>query len=292
MNIQNIPAELILKYDSQTMLAKSIYDEIIKNGDLVLLEPMNDKKIALIHNIIRNYDNLTSFTINNNGKKQIVIRPFLIEEIDEEKTRISAKHNFYYEYYALALMDNKKLLQLQTVKNSTYSKIGMIYYRMSKYKTGLEEENLKKKAITYFTVANALAKEIDEKFVKFDLEDFIDKIKNSIDMGELEDLPYNYDIENMDEIIVCINKGMNLDEICSYFNFDETKRNELALISAKNAYLSGFSSLGDKYIKLVESSKNKSNLVKKELMRIRNNKKLYLKKIVRDKGKLSFVKLK
>ena len=143
------------------------------------------------------------------------------------------------------------------------------------------KRNKKDLALDYFIVANYLDAELD-------LENAIENLKQKIDALEYEknigieltedefinDLDEFYGIENFDEILYLIKKGLSITEICKLNNIDEDTKNIICLILAKKYYADDLEIIGDNYLKMVEKSKRNSE-TNKILQEVKNNKKFY-----------------
>ena len=99
-----------------------------------------------------------------------------------------------------------------------------------------------------------------------------EKNKNDIDF-QYED---NYGIDDFEDINnVIMDTKLGLDEYLETLSFSDDEKNIIKLIYARKYYLYSLYDMGDKFIRSVESSKNKSSKVIKILNEIKINKRKY-----------------
>ena len=123
-------------------------------------------------------------------------------------------------------------------------------------------------ALLYYTIAESL-NPTNKK---------ITKLKNGLLNSKAVDFAnrVNYNVNNLEEIITLYNNHVSLDEACERYNLTDEEKDIVYLVVAKEYYHEGLEKLGDKYLKLVEKSSNKSKYVNYLINEIKKNKKFYL----------------
>ena len=263
------------EFSSYHDLVSYIKNKLYKTKGIILLDHMNAKKRKYIHNLIDNIKNISSFSIGYNSTRRIVIRYDLKEDninINEliNLGNISYKNKDYINCINIF----KKLLANGVINVSfIYAKIGLSYIKL----------NNSEEALDYLIVANILNKSQNKKFN-------LDSLINAINSGNLynekevldmsvEDFSSSFDdfqINNVNEIIDLIITNKNtIKDICSKYNLSDEEINIIKLLIAKNYYTDSYYDIGDRYLKEVEKSKNKSKRVNKLLNEVRKNKLFY-----------------
>lgn len=263
------------EFSSYHDLVSYIKNKLYKTKGIILLDHMNTKKRKYIHNLIDNIKNISSFSIGYNSTRRIVIRYDLKEDnIDINELINLGNISYKNKDYINCINIFKKLLANGVINVSfIYAKIGLSYIKL----------NNSEEALDYLIVANILNKSQNKKF---DLDSIINAInsgnlyneKEVVDMS-VEDFSSSFDdfqINNVNEIIDLIITNKNtIKDICSKYNLSDEEINIIKLLIAKNYYTDSYYDIGDRYLKEVEKSKNKSKRVNKLLNEVRKNKLFY-----------------
>ena len=263
------------EFSSYHDLVSYIKNKLYKTKGIILLDHMNAKKRKYIHNLIDNIKNISSFSIGYNSTRRIVIRYDLKEDnIDINELINLGNISYKNKDYINCINIFKKLLANGVINVSfIYAKIGLSYIKL----------NNNEEALDYLIVANILNKSQNKKFN-------LDSLINAINSGNLynekevldmsvEDFSSSFDdfqINNVNEIIDLIITNKNtIKDICSKYNLSDEEINIIKLLIAKNYYTDSYYDIGDRYLKEVEKSKNKSKRVNKLLNEVRKNKLFY-----------------
>ena len=263
------------EFSSYHDLVSYIKNKLYKTKGIILLDHMNTKKRKYIHNLIDNIKNISSFSIGYNSTRRIVIRYDLKEDnIDINELINLGNISYKNKDYINCINIFKKLLANGVINVSfIYAKIGLSYIKL----------NNNEEALDYLIVANILNKSQNKKFN-------LDSLINAINSGNLynekevldmsvEDFSSSFDdfqINNVNEIIDLIITNKNtIKDICSKYNLSDEEINIIKLLIAKNYYTDSYYDIGDRYLKEVEKSKNKSKRVNKLLNEVRKNKLFY-----------------
>ena len=263
------------EFSSYHDLVSYIKNKLYKTKGIILLDHMNTKKRKYIHNLIDNIKNISSFSIGYNSTRRIVIRYDLKEDnIDINELINLGNISYKNKDYINCINIFKKLLANGVINVSfIYAKIGLSYIKL----------NNSEEALDYLIVANILNKSQNKKFN-------LDSLINAINSGNLynekevldmsvEDFSSSFDdfqINNVNEIIDLIITNKNtIKDICSKYNLSDEEINIIKLLIAKNYYTDSYYDIGDRYLKEVEKSKNKSKRVNKLLNEVRKNKLFY-----------------
>lgn len=281
--VENIPVVQIERRkpievrDSSKEFIASKREELINGSGMVLLRPMNKERRAEIHQIVKTYRDVASFSIGDGDDRRIVLRykPYIPEKINISKI-IKDGNDFYAKgQYESALNEYKKLLQFGNPPTMTYAKMGLIYLKIAR----------KDKAIDFLTVATKLSKERKETI---DFSDFIYKLQGKISDEDIKpkvimkekdfknDLVDNYGISCFQEIDNYVSvSNLDVETACRNINLDEENINLVKLIYAKKFYSQRNFDKGDEFINSVEKSENKNQKVIDALVQIKSNKKFY-----------------
>lgn len=267
-----------IDYDDSEFIHSKL-DKLYEKG-IILLRPMDAKRRKGIHNIVKGIPDVVSFSIGSDTNRQVVLRfmPFIEEYVDLPV--IAKKGNSAYSKgeYDDCIESYRKLLEFGHPKSWVYAKLGLAY--MKKFD--------KDTAINYLTIATELAKEeksdldftelIDSLRGFINPEDKKGRVKMSIkDFGH--DTENYYGIESMHELAELINSGINVDDACVTLGFNDEQKAIATLVLAKECYLQENYTIGDRYLRKVEKTKNKTKFVTSLLEEVRKNKIFYRNRV-------------
>lgn len=249
--------------------------ELRKNGILILDKMSGNARYHLVNAVKRTPD-VSCFTMKTD--KRVVLRymPRYDEYINWGDYMKRAEDTYNANDYNTCIEIYTTLSRLGVPKANIYARLGFCYYY-----TG--NRNL---AIDYLTVATDLGKQNNDD--SFDFTDMIndlkmldiDEVKPAVEFGvsEFKEDDCNDTIEDIEQIADDLCSGMSLSDICSQRGLNNQQKSIILITLAKEHYIQGNNEVGDKYLRIVERTKNKSEQVKKMLQNVTQNKKLYQNK--------------
>ena len=264
--------------DSEKEFIESKHELLLNGQGMVLLRPMNNERRKRIHDMVKEYPDMVSFSIGEGDNIQIVLRykPFIDEYVDV-KNLINMGNLAYKEgNYDSCIEDYLQLLQFGEPKAFVYAKLGLAY--MKKWEKDI--------AIDYFTIATQLSKQEDGQF---DFTELIASLNGLIDKEDKKprfrmrtedfgnDIQNHYGIENLDEITSYILEcGLDVETACQELGMTDEQIDTIRLIFAREFYSQGNYEKGDQFLKTVEKSKNKTKFTSKLFDEVRRNKRFYI----------------
>ena len=256
----------------------SKYEELLNNKGVILLKPMDNDRISRIIEMVKDYEDVVAFVIDDDNKKRIVLRyKPKSEYVDVSNILHTANKAYKDGDYDECIESSLQLLQIFAKPRSIiYFQLGISYLRKSQ----------KTLAIDYLIIANALTK---KENLNFDFSDMIDRLKGNISSEEekpqfkmtIKDFDYSdvsdcYGIDNFTEInSYIIESGLDVESACKQLGLVPEKIDIVNLIYAKCFYTQGNYHKGDLFLKSVETSQNKTKETKRIFEEIRKNKKFY-----------------
>ena len=274
--------------DSEKEFLESKHDLLLNGQGMILLRPMNSERRKRIHEMVKEYPDMVSFSIGEGENRQIVLRykPFIDEYVDV-KNLINMGNLAYKEgNYDSCIEDYLQLLQFGEPRAFVYAKLGLAY--MKKWD--------KEKATDYLTIATQLSKQ--EKG-EFDFTELIASLNGLIaqedkkprfrmkaeDFGN--DIQNHYGIENLDEITSYILEcGLDVESACKELDMTDEQIDTIRLIYAREFYSLGNYEKGDQFLNSVEKSKNKTKFTSKLFEEVRRNKRFYINRPKENSQKL------
>jgi len=278
--------------DKEVEFINNKYQQLIKNKGIILLKPMNSERRKIIHDIVQEYPDVTSFEIGKFENTKIVLKysPSLQENIDIEQLLNEAKTMHNSHNYTGALKKYLKALQISEPNPHIYGMLGLIYMKKGD----------KEKAIDYLTIATFFGTQ-GKKHYQCDYSELIDCLKGNLSTEERKPKFFmkksdfntsttNFNIENFDEINTYIlNSNKDVESACQELNMTDEKITKIKLLYAIEYYTQGEFTKGDEFLNDVEKSQNKSDFIKKQLEEIRKRKKFYKNRIQEQPKKLSLI---
>ena len=250
---------------------------------------MSSERRKVIHQIVKNYKDMVSFSIGEGENRQIVLKynPYVDERIDISSLLSEGKLAYEKGDYDLCIKNYLEILKIETPKIFVYTKLGLAYMKKGD----------KDKAIEYLTVVTELNKQ--EKG-NFDFTGLIDKLRGIIPeedkktMFKMEikefdnDIEDYYGIESFDEMSSYIQEsGLDVESACQNLNMTAEQIDIIRLIYAREFYSQGNYEKGDQFVNSVEKSKNKTKYTLKILEEIRKNKKFYINRTNKNQKQLA-----
>ena len=282
--------EIIFK--DKDMIDKKI--ELLRNGrSLVLLEPMSQERRDLIHDYIRRYSDIISYSIGKDDERRIVLRykTVVLDYININEICNKARDYLFEEKnYEEALKCYKLLLKIGHPKVKTYGEYGINLLKLHR-----TEE-----AVDALKIATILAK---DKGVNLDYTDVIEGITNKtpyedtkkkvkIEQKEFNDNNFvDLNSSFINDLIGLINENeINLEDACQKLNLNEEQINYVKLICARDYYYLNNQRQGDQLLKEVVKSKAKNKEIKALINEINASKKYYSNRLDSEKSQLVFKK--
>lgn len=264
--------------DSEKEFIESKHELLLNGQGIILLRPMNNERRKRIHDMVKEYPDMVSFSIGEGDNRQIVLRykPFIDEYVDVKKLINMGNLAYKEGNYDSCIEDYLQLLQFGEPRAFVYAKLGLAY--MKKWE--------KDTAIDYFTIATQLSKQEDGQF---DFTELIASLNGLIDEEDKKprfrmrtedfgnDVQNHYGIENLDEITSYIlESGLDVETACQELGLTNEQIDTIRLIYARYFYSQGNYEKGDQFLKSVEKSKNKTKFTSKLFEEVRRNKRFYI----------------
>lgn len=276
----NKPEKDLAYIQDEEYIARKV-EELNQKRGLVILKPMDSARRARIHEIVKKLPNATTFSIGEGSERRIVIRHLGNVYIPLKETIKIADEAYYKKDYQTALTAYLDLLGTNTPKTYIYAKVGLSYMKLW----------MINKAIDCLTIATELSKKNGEKFDFSDLlaslngNEELDEKKPKVNMSENEFYikEDNFGVERIDEMLE--HKELNdlsYEGACEELGFTYEEYLLSLLVLAKRAFANKEDEKGEKFLKMVEKSGNKSEKVKKKFSEVRTNKKFYKNRVVSD----------
>ena len=268
--------------NSINLYVERIINRLSIDNPIELLDNMEDTSLIEIQKILENNDKVKFFSINIEGKKRLIIKK-------HEKTSFKGFNNeteiinlakYYMQKHMWSesiMMRNKLICHHNNPYSYLYYHNGACYLRMNNIK----------EAIKYYEIASGVAKlegadkysELDDFICKLKYEESVQQKQPSINIDEgvfKKDLNDNYGIDIYNDIVALIEeKDLTLSEACSMFKLNDEKINMVKLMYARNYYSKCLFDSGDKLLKEVEKSSEKTPMIKSLMREIKTNKKYY-----------------
>lgn len=249
-------------------------NELKENRGLIVLKPMDNVRRKRIHNIVSHRREVVTFSIGSDTNRRIVLRFVGNVYVPVKETIKIADEAYYKKDYETALRTYLDILGTKSPKTFIYAKVGLTYMKMGK----------KEEAIEYLTVATELSKKNNERFDFSDLIASLDgtiweydkKPKVEFKLEEFNASEDNFGVDRIDEMLTYkeVNE-VDYETACEQMGFTYEEYLLSLLVLAKRAYENKHDDLGDKFLKMVEKSGNKSKKVVMKFQEVQKNKKFY-----------------
>lgn len=258
-------------------LVDRIHKELVREGGIILLEPMSLGSTKEIRSTAKKYRDIKVHTIGLGETQRLFLRYMKHERMDVSSIIREGKEAYWQRDYDFCIECFLQVLSVFTEpKAYIYSMLGLAY---------LKSSNIEK-AITYLTVATEVSKKEDRSF---DYTDLIAKLKG--ENNRKEEKPYFemqleefnnsdvqtlYGIENFDLIndhIVCT--GIDVETACKHFGLTGEQTDIVKLLYAREFFIRGYIEKGDEFLLSVDKSKNKTSIVIDLLYEMRKNRLFY-----------------
>lgn len=249
-------------------------EQLHNDRGLIVLKPMDNIRRKRIHNIIEDRKDATTFSIGEGDTRRIVIRYIGNVYVPLKETIKIADDAYYKGDYQTALRAYLDLLGTNSPKTYIYAKVGLTYMKMWKMDMAIE----------YLKVATELSKVNNEKF---DFSDLIASLDGTLDqedkkpkfkmkLSEFEGHLDNFGVDRFEEML--IHKEVNdltYEGACEELGFTYEEYLLSLLLLARRHFTNKQDDMGEKFLKMVEQSGNKSKKVIAKMEEVRRNKKFY-----------------
>ena len=265
--------------DPDRELIKEKREKLIREGGILRLDPMPSERRKKIHGIVKEYKDITSFSILEGEERQVLLRYKPNSHYLDYKNIIRNGNRAYRDndFDRCIYSYNLLLESANFPKPFIYGKIGLSYLKKGD----------KKKAIDYLTVATYLSKKQHDN--QSDYTELLEKIKSSnyeerkVVVKEEKKSQIknrtrenNYGINNFDEVIKFITENnIDIESSGIDLNLTEEERDIVKLIYAREFYKQGDLDSGDVYLNAVVKTPNKSPLVVSLIGELQKRKRFY-----------------
>lgn len=245
--------------------------ELANGKSIVVLPHMEYEKSKEVYEMITHFDNVICFTIEDEGKWRVVLRKK--KSIDDFVNISQLIENFQTQYVfhnnREALEYGRELLAIGKPNPGIYGKCGLILYYLGEYN----------EAIDCLTVANAMNRRkgwatnydtLLEQCKKRRRQSFQSKFG-----GSFKEL-FKSESGLINSLIELSRDGdFDIKEAVEKLGLDMEKISYAKLVYARDCYADGDFELGDKYLREVIKSRDKSDLLKLLIKNIRTNRLFY-----------------
>lgn len=262
--------------DSRKEFIAKKHSELLNTKSIIILKPMNNESRMKVHNIVKEYNDMISFSIDEGDNRRVVLKyQNPNSNIINIKDMVRQSAVYYKERkYDECIKINKEILaNVKRPRAQIYASLGTSYLKKNDIYTAIE----------YLTIATELSKnengyyKFDELIAKLKGEKYDDdtKVEFKIDENEFYVDEY-YGTTNFDEIIeYVLSSGLDVESACKEYGLNKEETDIVKLICAKKYYENGYDKKGKEFLKSVEQSTDKTSKVLKILEEIKRNKKIY-----------------
>ena len=255
------------------------YEELLDKKGVILLKPMANDKIDRILEMVENYQDMVAFVIDEGNKHQIVLRykPTINEYVDTNNLLKLGDQAYEEENYDECIANYSQLLQIKTnPKSRIYSKLGLAYMKKRQIPLAIDylriATNLSKTENSIYDFTELIA-DLKGKMSSEDRKPIFRMTQKDFDYSDVNDY---YGIDNFDEINAFINESeSDVETACEQLGLSFEEIDIIKLIYAREFYFQEKYEKGDKFLKSVEKSKNKTKYTKEIFEEVRKNKRFY-----------------
>lgn len=251
---------------------KGKINSLNKDNPLVITKPMIDREIDSMKQRLDQLGFSDYLTVGITGQKMLALIYRNPRALGIHTYLDIIRESFKNKDYDRCIRYGKQLIaRSNNLKAQPFYSVGIAYLK----------KNDINNARNYLLVSQKL-NELEKN--NHDLSDFICQIEENdilkqrpVRMMEEEFKTNNFEIKNFSFILYnLIRNNYDFDRIKIDFKLSDNDLLVLKLMTAREFYSQGYYNIGDKLIKEVEKSKNKSYEVKKLLFEIPKNKKFYI----------------
>lgn len=271
----------------------SYVQEIYAGKLMIILDKIDPAKNDLVIEELKKYREITEFKIGKKDKERVVVcsRPYMQEKYKIGDLVKEARKYLYDERnYNKAEELFRLLLQIGNPTPKIYGEYGITLLKLHR----------RRESIPYLKVATELSR---EKGLNLDYSDLILNIDGTIKKSEAkpvvrmsekdfcEDKMFGLNLDYLNDLIVLVQQGeFDLEEAMNGLGLDEYNKNYIRLICARDCYYTKDYKNGDKYLKRVEHSTSKNDLIKRVYNEVLVNRKYYKNRLEKEENQLVFRK--
>lgn len=267
-----------LDYDRMKKFLLEQKEELIENDGVILLDKKYTIYKPFISKVVKDIEGIGAFFYGSRKEERIILKNKKknTNTINCKELAQQIKEEYNNRNYEKTIALSHELLDLSTIIHpGVLYKLAMSYSKKSRLDKAIRLLQIADD-ITYACNYDYHYTEFIDRFMKEKINQADAKTKPSIELSEFNQDQNTYGIENLEEISnTIIQLDYNVDEACKRLGFDQEKTNIVKLICARDAFADDNFELGNKFLKRVEQSENKSKQVKELLLEITQNKKFY-----------------
>lgn len=269
--------------EKTTAYVKEMHEELLKKKTLVISRPMNDDEISAALSFASEYPDMILRMIKDYGdRKRIVFKYYQIDENYSSNELYNIAEDFQRSGMTTSACDyyKKAFVSENFFAPGVCVKIAICLMLSKRHEEALD----------YYILINALNR---EKGLTFNFYDRILEIQSIIESVDLEEvkpqvsmnasdwsiagLQDDYGIKDFETVSTYIElSGLPFDVACrELLNYSDEQIDLIKLRYAREFYRQGFFDRGDRYVREVEHSPNKTQRVKEILNIVRTNKRFY-----------------
>ena len=263
--------EIISNEDIKYINAK--FDKVRDSKRFIHIKKINEERKKLLKIMVIN--SLDISYLDTTKSLTLWYTPYKNKRVNTRDLKIKGEQLYRNNNLKEALSVFQELVEHGQFSSYTMARLGLICLNLNYINWSIE----------YLTFAT----ELSEKFNNdFDFTALLSKLtKKDNEINEVKyKVEFNYseftndnnydDIDNIDEISTMVSKGNSIKEVCESFNMNDEQICLVYLFYVREYYMNGDYEIGDKILKYVEQSQNKTEKVISLMNDIRKNKKFYL----------------
>lgn len=272
-NYQNycIDNKLLNNPEQSSNLVANKYEEIKKYG-IATIKCHSKEEVAEILKDIINYPEIEGILIDNENTVVLKYSPY--KDVNNNIPEKIKKADNYIEQEKIkeATYLYLEILKCENISSIIYFKLSLCFMALNNYE----------KALEYFNTAMEIGKndgnDYDIYFLINNLQVMLENLKIRPVLKD-QNLKFNFGLGNISEItdIIMLMK-INVDEACKKLLINKEETELIKLVYAREFFSKGEIKIGEKFLKSVEQSENKTPRVVAALEEVKRCKKIYLLK--------------
>lgn len=243
---------------------------LVKNHEIIVLNPMKKDRIQKIHKIVSRYPDMMCFDIDSGNAKRVVLQyKSPIKDLEDYKSlanlaKIAFEEQRYDDCIKLYLVSSQ---ESKHKKYYIYANLGQAYLKKGDYD----------KAISCFTVAAGLDQRHNNKFNYEALINHLKTIKSNKKSKYFEEDVLNfYGVQNLNGLTnYILESNLDVETACHELGISEEEKNIITLMYVQKFYAQKNYEKGDQFLKAVEKSDDKTQRVLTLLNNVKSRRKFY-----------------
>ena len=268
-----------IEYKRKENYIAKLHNKIVESKSAILLDKMSEQEKNIVLELAKKYDDIAATYIEVYGMYYVVLKykermNVYVNHSEVLELAIAAYQKKNYKLCVNLLLPIFNHFDKPNLKCCAY--LGLAYLKLNRLHT----------AIDYLRIATILSKRYNYNYDFSNLIDtivinkYIDKQKPTLKQWQVSSNLFKddeyYGVGNFLMINDCIIKSkLDIVSACLVLGFNKEKILLILLIYAREFFLQGWDNEGEKLLKIVEKSENKSSKILKVINEIRRNKKLY-----------------